>query len=169
MSNIALALFAFAFGVIMLAIGGVIGYLVADALGKTEPQDIAAARTLKPYDRYRADADNQLAAAVPAGVAREVQKEIVPSGKVFGKMEYEDVQQKFLDNFLLKYFHAIIILPHPNAPGSPWKSFCVLNDWAKGMPEVFWLMTGYRPDEYQLNCAISEYARRVNLSKAVNK
>ena len=105
-------------------------------------------------------------------LAREVVKEVVPSGSAFGKLKYEDVGEMFLDNFLLKYFHEIMIPPDFPNPGpttqhemrgkGPWERFCTVNPWAKGLPELFWLMTGYRPDEYQLNQAISEYSRRVS-------
>jgi hypothetical protein len=170
MSNAWFAIAAFLCGLALLVIGGIVGFLLAPIIDarKDRGEDVAAARTLKPYDRYLAE--KQPGDVVP--VAREVQKEIVPSGKVFGKLEYEDIQLKFLDNFLLKYFHSIMFIPDDFNAGvarSPWKAFCAVNDWANGMPELFWLMAGYKPDEYQLNSAISEYARRVNLSKAVNK
>lgn len=102
-------------------------------------------------------------------VQRHVEKQVVPSGKAFGRMEYEDVGPDFLDKFLLKYFHSIVITSDGGHAGSQWSKFCMMNPWAKGMPEVFWMMTGYRPDEYQLNSAISEYMRRVQLSKSVNQ
>lgn len=117
---------------------------------------------IREFEPPRADTPVQRETQ-PAPIAREVVKEVVPSGSAFGKLKYEDVGEMFLDNFLLKYFHGIVQLPH-NETGarSPWRAFCDANSWASGMPEVFWLMSGYRPDEYQLNQAISEYSRRVS-------
>ncbi len=97
-------------------------------------------------------------------VQREVVKNVT-AGYAFGKLAYEDVPIQFLDSFLLKYFWSIMKVPDMTQAidkgVGPWLRFCETNSWAKGMPELFWQLTGYKPDAYQLNAVVVEYCQRM--------
>lgn len=83
----------------------------------------------------------------------------------------DDLELMFLDQLLIRFFHTLMpkTLVFPSSPSvsrlsssRPWKSFVGECSWAEEMPLLFELGWGYKLNEFQLNNAIAEYARRIS-------
>lgn len=49
---------------------------------------------------------------------------------------YLDEAERFLDQFLLSYFHSVIIVPNV-PPAFPWRTLCDMNPFLSRMPELW--------------------------------
>lgn len=88
--------------------------------------------------------------------------------KAWGDVPYAELEQMFLDQFLLRYFSGLMPKGFDNDASwktcegeSPWDYFVALNPWFKEMPTLFRQMTGYKLNDHQLSNAIVEYSRRL--------
>jgi hypothetical protein len=58
--------------------------------------------------------------------------------------------ERFLDGFLLNYFHELIRIP-TFPPIDPWRGLCAMNPWMKRMPELYERVSGLVLTQSQLN------------------
>ena len=95
----------------------------------------------------------------------------LPVRKAWGDVAYDELSPMFLDQFLLRYDHALMpdhqefVLGLCHYP-SPWEGFTAYCPWAKERPLLFEQLTGYKLNELQLNNAIAEYVRRLQKNAA---
>ena len=95
----------------------------------------------------------------------------MPVRKAWGDIGYDELSPMFLDQFLLRYDHALMpdhqefVLGLCHYP-SPWEGFTAYCPWAKERPLLFEQLTGYKLNELQLNNAIAEYVRRLQKQEA---
>lgn len=94
-----------------------------------------------------------------------------PTRKAWGDLPYEELSPMFLDQFLLRYFHALMPQKATDVrldpAREPWAQFVEASpgQWLKDMPLAFEQLTGYKLNELQLNNAIAEYVRRLQKPK----
>ena len=95
----------------------------------------------------------------------------LPTRAAWGDLPYEELAPMFLDQFLLRYFSALMpasITAMGIRAGvvlSPWGLFVDQETWAKEMPLLFEQLTGYKLNDRQLNEAIGEYISRLEKSQ----